>query len=136
VLAQAVGRLGRVVGVESARQAVADAAANLADLPQASVRRRRVSAASVHAAAGSEPIDVVVLDPPRAGAGREVMTAVLGLAPRVVAYIACDPAALARDVSTAQDAGWELSSLAAFDAFPMTAHVECVAALQPAVSGR
>jgi tRNA/tmRNA/rRNA uracil-C5-methylase (TrmA/RlmC/RlmD family) len=59
------------------------------------------------------------------------MNAILELRPRVVGYVACDPAALARDVATARDAGWQLTSLSAFDAFPMTAHVECVAALEP-----
>jgi tRNA/tmRNA/rRNA uracil-C5-methylase (TrmA/RlmC/RlmD family) len=60
-----------------------------------------------------------------------VIRAVLDLRPRAVAYVACDPAALARDVATARESGWELASLAAFDAFPMTHHVECVAALAP-----
>jgi tRNA/tmRNA/rRNA uracil-C5-methylase (TrmA/RlmC/RlmD family) len=74
----------------------------------------------------------VVLDPPRAGAGREVMTAILGLRPRVVGYVSCDPGTLARDVAVAADNGWRLTALRAFDAFPMTQHVECVATLQPA----
>jgi tRNA/tmRNA/rRNA uracil-C5-methylase (TrmA/RlmC/RlmD family) len=131
VLADAVGAAGRVVGLESARQAVADAERNLAELPQAEVRRARVTPDTVAAAVEDGRVDLVVLDPPRAGAGREVMTAILELAPRAVGYVACDPAALARDVRTAVDAGWRLGSLRAFDAFPMTAHVECVAALLP-----
>jgi tRNA/tmRNA/rRNA uracil-C5-methylase (TrmA/RlmC/RlmD family) len=131
VLAEAVGGHGRVVGLELDPQAVADAAANLADLPQAQVSLARVTAAALRAAA-SGTVDLVVLDPPRAGAGRAVMEAVLALRPRAVAYVTCDPAALARDVATAREAGWELTSLAAFDAFPMTHHVECVAALEPA----
>jgi tRNA/tmRNA/rRNA uracil-C5-methylase (TrmA/RlmC/RlmD family) len=52
---------------------------------------------------------------------------------RRVAYVACDPAALARDVATFAEHGWRLASLRAFDLFPMTAHVECVAVLEPAV---
>jgi tRNA/tmRNA/rRNA uracil-C5-methylase (TrmA/RlmC/RlmD family) len=59
------------------------------------------------------------------------MTAALELRPRVLGYVACDPAALARDVRVALDAGWRLTGLRAFDAFPMTAHVECVARLEP-----
>ena len=73
-----------------------------------------------------------MLDPPRTGAGREVMQALLELRPRRIGYVACDPAALARDVATARAAGWRLSALRAFDAFPMTHHVECVALLEPA----
>ena len=129
VLADAVGPSGSVVGVESAVGAVADAERNLADRPWAQVRRGRVDAALL-AALGERP-DVIVLDPPRAGAGHDVMAALLALAPRAVAYVACDPAALARDVAAAGDLGWRLSGLRAFDAFPMTHHVECVAQLEP-----
>lgn len=74
--------------------------------------------------------DLVVLDPPRTGAGREVMESVAALRPRAVAYVACDPAALARDVATARQLGWDLTALRAFDIFPMTHHVECVALLE------
>jgi tRNA/tmRNA/rRNA uracil-C5-methylase (TrmA/RlmC/RlmD family) len=55
--------------------------------------------------------------------------------PRAIGYVACDPAALARDVRVALDAGWQLSAIRAFDAFPMTHHLECVALLTPAPSG-
>ena len=123
LLAQAVGATGQVVGVELSAAAVADAEANLADLPQARMMRARVGPEVV------EDSDVVVLDPPRSGAGREVMTAILAHAGRAVGYVACDPAALARDVRFAVDAGWQLAQLRAFDAFPMTHHVECVALL-------
>ncbi|MEO8888113.1 MAG: TRAM domain-containing protein [Jatrophihabitantaceae bacterium] len=128
-LAEAVGQTGRVVGVESSRTAVADATANLADLPQVQVRVGRVGAALLSAL--DFGVDVVVLDPPRAGAGRESMLALVALAPRAIAYVACDPAALARDVAAVREVGWRLSSLRAFDAFPMTHHVECVALLEP-----
>lgn len=127
VLAEAVGSTGRVVGFEASATAVADAAGNLADLPWAEVRRGRVDAGLL-AALDLRP-DVVVLDPPRAGAGQALMAAILDLHPRVIGYVACDPASLARDVRVALDAGWTLSALRAFDAFPMTHHVECVAAL-------
>jgi tRNA/tmRNA/rRNA uracil-C5-methylase (TrmA/RlmC/RlmD family) len=132
VLADAVGPTGRVVGVESAGQAVADARANLADRPWAEVIRGRVDPALL----GRLDVrpDVVVLDPPRAGAGAGTMAAVLGLAPRCLGYVSCDPATLARDVRTALDAGWRLASLRAFDAFPMTHHVECLALLVPDTS--
>jgi tRNA/tmRNA/rRNA uracil-C5-methylase (TrmA/RlmC/RlmD family) len=123
LLADAVGARGEVVGVEMSPQAVADAEANLADLPQARVVRARITPEAVSEA------DVVVLDPPRSGAGRDVMAAVAARARRVVGYVACDPATLARDLRVAVDGGWRLAGLRAFDAFPMTQHVECVAAL-------
>ena len=128
VLADAVGPTGRVVGIESSAAAVADAERNLAGQPWAEVRRGRVDPAVV---AGLEPTDLVVLDPPRAGAGAAVMQALAGLAPRAIGYVSCDPATLARDVSAAAAAGWRLAGLRVFDAFPMTAHVECLATLRP-----
>jgi tRNA/tmRNA/rRNA uracil-C5-methylase (TrmA/RlmC/RlmD family) len=129
-LAGAVGETGRVVGVESDARAVADAERNLADLPWVAVRRGRVDAIGL-AALDVRP-DLVVLDPPRAGAGRETIAALLALGPRAVGYVACDPASLARDVGIAAELGWQLTALRAFDAFPMTHHVECIARLEPA----
>jgi tRNA/tmRNA/rRNA uracil-C5-methylase (TrmA/RlmC/RlmD family) len=129
VLADAVGPTGAVLGLESAPPAVADAGRNLADRPWARVDRGRVDPQRL-AGLGFEP-DLVVLDPPRAGAGGEVMAAILSLRPRAVGYVSCDPATLARDVAAAVAAGWRLSGLRAFDAFPMTQHVECFATLCP-----
>jgi tRNA/tmRNA/rRNA uracil-C5-methylase (TrmA/RlmC/RlmD family) len=129
LLAAAVGPTGAVVGLDAAATAVADATVNLGELPWAVVRRARVTARSV-AEALNRP-DLVVLDPPRAGAGRDVVRALLDLRPRAVGYVSCDPATLARDVAVATDSGWRLTALRAFDAFPMTGHVECVAALNP-----
>jgi tRNA/tmRNA/rRNA uracil-C5-methylase (TrmA/RlmC/RlmD family) len=123
---------GPVTVVESDARAVAAARRNLADLP-----RVRVVHADVAAALGNarwRAVDVVVLDPPRAGAGAAVVRAILERHPRAVAYVACDPASLARDVATFAAAGWRLAALRAFDAFPMTHHVECVALLTPGPS--
>ena len=82
------------------------------------------------AAAYDEPFDLVVLDPPREGARRKVVEQVVDRAPRAVAYVACDPAALARDLAIFAEHGYALSALRAFDLFPMTHHVECVALLE------
>ncbi|TVT17198.1 hypothetical protein FNH06_32240, partial [Amycolatopsis acidiphila] len=75
--------------------------------------------------------EVVVLDPPRSGAGREVVESIVERAPARVVYVACDPAALARDLATFAGSGYRLAELRAFDAFPMTHHVECVALVVP-----
>lgn len=133
VLARAVGPGGHVVGVEASRQAAADAADNLADLDWAEVRHGRVDATLVRSLDVAP--DVVVLDPPRAGAGRDTMAALLELRPRALGYVSCDPATLARDVRVAVDAGWRLELLRSFDAFPMTHHVECLALLEPGRAG-
>jgi tRNA/tmRNA/rRNA uracil-C5-methylase (TrmA/RlmC/RlmD family) len=131
-LAARVGADGSVVAVESDRRAAADARRSLHDLPQVRFAPGRVGSVLPGLLAAGEGGDVVVLDPPRSGAGRDVVGYVARLAPRVVVYVACDPAALARDVATAAGLGYRLTALRAFDAFPMTHHVECVATLEPA----
>jgi len=73
--------------------------------------------------------DVVVLDPPRQGVGREVAEAVAARGPARIVAVACDPAALARDIAAYLKGGYRLLALRALDAFPMTSHVECVALL-------
>jgi tRNA/tmRNA/rRNA uracil-C5-methylase (TrmA/RlmC/RlmD family) len=133
-LAPAVGSGGRVVCVESDPAACAAAEANLAHLPQAEVWQGEVDAEGLEellVELGTPP-DVVVLDPPRAGAGQAVSRVLAGAGPRAVVYVACDPASLARDVAVLGTAGYRLAAVRGFDAFPMTAHVECVALLVPA----
>lgn len=76
---------------------------------------------------GGDPPDVVVLDPPRAGAGSEVTEGLVALAPATVVYVACDPAALARDAAALTAAGYRLVEAVPLDLFPMTHHVEVVA---------
>ena len=75
--------------------------------------------------------NVVVFDPPRSGAGVTVIEAVIALRPRVIVYVACDPASLARDTAYLMERGFKLEKLRAFDLFPMTAHMECVARFIP-----
>ena len=125
----------RVIGVESGRDAVRDARRNLADAGS----RARFLAARVDRALrqprgkGSLPrsTDLVILDPPRTGAGRAVVGQIAVRHPRAIAYVACDPAALARDLGYFDRHGYRLDSLRAFDLFPMTQHLECVAILSP-----
>jgi tRNA/tmRNA/rRNA uracil-C5-methylase (TrmA/RlmC/RlmD family) len=132
-LASAVGPAGRVVCVEADAAACAAADANLADLPQAEVWQGDIDAEGVTGLlAEVGAFDVVVLDPPRAGAGAGVSQALAAAGPRAVVYVACDPASLARDVAAFAESGYRLAGLRAFDCFPMTSHVECVALLVPA----
>jgi tRNA/tmRNA/rRNA uracil-C5-methylase (TrmA/RlmC/RlmD family) len=130
-LAEAVGPQGEVVAVESDPAALADAGANLAAYGQVVLVEARVERAFEQASEGFRA-EVVVLDPPRSGAGRAVVGRIAAVRPRVVAYVSCDPAALARDIAYFAEAGYELAALRAFDLFPMTHHVECVASLVPA----
>lgn len=127
LLADAVGPDGRVVSVEGDARAVRDARRSLHELAQVELHEGDVR--DVVTSGGLGRPDVVVLDPPRVGAGREVVEAVAGAATDRVVYVACDPAALARDLGTFAGLGWRLTSLRALDLFPMTHHVECVAVL-------
>jgi tRNA/tmRNA/rRNA uracil-C5-methylase (TrmA/RlmC/RlmD family) len=117
----------RVVAVEADRTACQHARANLAALKAAVVECGPTD--RVLRAGYDEPFDLVVLDPPREGAKRAVVEQVVDRRPRAVAYVACDPAALGRDVAIFGEHGYELTAVRAFDLFPMTHHVECVALL-------
>ena len=80
-----------------------------------------------------ERFTVVVADPPRDGAGRDVITAAAAVAQRTVVVVACDPAALGRDTATLRDAGWDLARAVPVDQFAQTGHVEVVATFRPAL---
>ena len=130
-LAETVGESGQVIAVEGDFTAGRHARANLAGLPGVEVVRGPVlDTLRDDSGVASGPADLVVLDPPREGARREVVEHVVARSPRAVAYVACDPAALARDVATFADHGYALTALRAFDLFPMTHHVECVALVE------
>jgi tRNA/tmRNA/rRNA uracil-C5-methylase (TrmA/RlmC/RlmD family) len=125
------GRTGApVTVVESDPAGVAAARTNLADLSGIEVVAARVEVALPRRRI-TGPVDLVVLDPPRTGAGTRVVDGIVAAGPRAVAYVACDPAAMARDVAGFRSAGWRLAVVRAFDLFPMTQHVECVALLLP-----
>jgi tRNA/tmRNA/rRNA uracil-C5-methylase (TrmA/RlmC/RlmD family) len=118
----------RVVAVEGDRAACQHARGNLSALKGAVVECGAVD--RVLRAGFDEPFDLVVLDPPREGAKRAVVEQVVDRRPRAVAYVACDPAALARDVAIFAEHDYALTAIRAFDLFPMTHHVECVALLE------
>jgi tRNA/tmRNA/rRNA uracil-C5-methylase (TrmA/RlmC/RlmD family) len=128
-LANEVGSDGSVLAVEGDAWAVRDARRNLHDLPHVRLLAGRVE--RVLHDLRLDSADVVLLDPPRTGARRRVVERVASLTPRAVCYVACDPAALARDVAYFAGHGYVLQELQAFDIFPMTHHVECVALLVP-----
>lgn len=126
-LGEAVGDGGSVIAIEADRRACAHATSNVRDLRRVTVAQGQVD--QVLTRLDDPPADIVVLDPPREGARRKVVEKIVSCAPRAVAYIACDPAALARDVAIFAEHGYELTGLRALDLFPMTHHVECVALL-------
>ncbi len=130
VLAEDVGPNGSVVCIESSSAAVEDAEVNLAASPWAQARVGHVDADLIRTEIVADRPDLIVLDPPRAGAGRAVCQALAESGARIT-YVACDPAALARDVATFRAAGYRLAGLRAFDLYPMTHHLEAVALLLP-----
>ncbi|WP_055588584.1 class I SAM-dependent RNA methyltransferase [Peterkaempfera griseoplana] len=133
-LAERLGEYGAVLGIESSKQAVLDARHNLADLENVRIECDKVE--KLLPRTGITSTDLIVLDPPRSGAGAETVRHLAGLGARRIAYVACDPAALARDLAFFRDAGYRPVGLRAFDLFPMTHHFECVAILEPADGGR
>ncbi|MGV0742370.1 class I SAM-dependent RNA methyltransferase [Mycolicibacterium sp. XJ870] len=125
-LAEGVGENGRVVTVDTSRGASRSARAALADLPWVSVVtdsvRRALSTQDGRA-------DVAVLDPPRTGAGREVIDQLAAAdVPRII-HIGCEAASFARDVGLYLRHGYAVEELRVYDSFPLTHHVECVAVL-------
>ncbi len=134
-------RFKHVIGVESDSVAVSFACENLANagLNNADVVKsdvgvwlegvRRGDSAKISersATALQGQVDFVLLDPPRTGAESRVIAGVLGLKPRRISYVSCDPATLARDLKKLSAGGYHLTSISAFDMFPQTHHVETV----------
>ena len=124
-LAEVAGDGGRVLTVDTARSASAAAREALAGLPvqvvSESVRR--------FLSAQSDGADVAVLDPPRAGAGREIIDLVAGAGVGQVIHLGCEVAAFARDIGLYRSHGYRVADIRVFDAFPLTHHVECLALL-------
>lgn len=114
----------QVVGMESNAAAI--------DLARVNVPEARFHVGRIERAGNRLPkrADLIVLDPPRTGARAAVVKQLAARQPRRIAYVACDPAALARDLASFAEHGYEMADLRAFDLFPMTHHVECVAILQ------
>ncbi|MEI8081525.1 MAG: class I SAM-dependent RNA methyltransferase [Actinomycetes bacterium] len=127
VLGQAVGAHGQVDAVEGDAAAAQDCRDNLASLPQVTIHHAPVQTWLKSATVA--PNALFVLDPPRTGAGLEVVDLVAGRSPRAVIYIACDPVALARDAAGFARHGYQMQRPRSLDMFPMTKHVECVALL-------
>lgn len=125
-LGDAVGASGRVLTIDTARAASRSARQALADMPQA-----RVITDSVRRALAAQDVaaDVAVLDPPRSGAGREVIDLLAAAeVPRVV-HIGCEVAAFARDIGLYRGHGYVVEEIRVFDAFPLTHRIECIALL-------
>ncbi|MFT4213973.1 MAG: class I SAM-dependent RNA methyltransferase [Microbacterium sp.] len=135
-IAEAGGPATRITTVESDPRATEHAGHNLSEWIGARAETDRVDRYLARLRAHSGAAErarlergVVLLDPPRAGAGRDVVEHVAALAPASVVYVACDPVALARDLGTFRARGYEPRLIQALDLFPHSHHVEAVAVL-------
>jgi len=127
-LADAVGETGSVLSVEGSPGTSRDARKNLHDAAQVEIVQGKVERVLREKA---RKFDAILLDPPRAGAGKAVVNQLVGAGPRAVAYVSCDPASFARDLGYFRQSGWDLAGLRAFDLYPHTHHMETVALLTP-----
>ena len=118
-----VGATGSIHLVEGSKDATADAKNNFAGQSNIEISTGDVAKVITRI----NRADVVILDPPREGAGKEVVQEITRLSPRSIIYVACDPAALARDTAYLREYGYQLEKIRAFDLFPMTHHIESVA---------
>lgn len=115
-----------VIGVEANPAAARFARRNL---QRAGLTNARVMTATVtdwFRSSNPGSVDFVLLDPPRAGAESAVIKGILDAEPREISYVSCDPATLARDLRKLLTGGYAIASIAAFDLFPQTHHVETV----------
>lgn len=133
LFAARIGRLtgedGEVVSVEGNRRAGHLAQQNLASVPGASARTSDVAEWVRGQRRG---VDRVVLDPPRAGAGAELVELLAQAVRERIVYVSCEPSTLARDLAVAEQHGWRIEDLRAFDLYPHTHHIETVVVLDRA----
>ncbi|MFZ4099579.1 MAG: 23S rRNA (uracil(1939)-C(5))-methyltransferase RlmD [Chlamydiia bacterium] len=118
----------RVIGVEIVPEAIRDAKEN--------AHRNSISNAEFFCAPTEEfvqqidPVDIVILNPPRTGCVPSALDALIKMRPPTILYVSCDPATLARDLAHLSQAGWQVDKVQPFDMFPQTAHVECAVRLK------
>ena len=138
-LAEDVGISGRIDAVEADVTAARLARRNLHDCPQVTLHNgdvRQFLADSTATAGQGAAADLIVLDPPRAGAGTVTVNLLAATGARAIAYVACDGAALARDTRAFIGLGWQLTAIQGFDLYPMSHHTETVALFVPGQSAR
>jgi 23S rRNA (uracil1939-C5)-methyltransferase len=122
-------RAERVLGIEANPIAVEDAIANATTAAMRHARFREGDVRQALASWSAEPDERVILDPPRAGAGRDLVQAVAARRPASIVYVSCDPPTLGRDLKLFRAAGYRADALEAFDLFPDTFHLETVVRL-------
>jgi tRNA/tmRNA/rRNA uracil-C5-methylase (TrmA/RlmC/RlmD family) len=122
-ISEDVGDIGKVHLIESSHRATQDALKIFDKKKNVMIHSGRVE----QKLPLINRIDVILLDPPRTGAGEMVVKQMMAKKPRTIVYVSCDPASLARDAKQLEEGGYHLDHIVGFDLFPMTHHVECVA---------
>lgn len=128
---QLARRFDQVYAIEGNRIATEHAMANARANHITNVQFEAVSVEAwlKYKAQGVQRPDLVLLDPPRAGAGEQVINRLMAISPSAITYVSCDPSTLARDLRLLTDGGYQIDSIIALDMFPQTFHVETVAQL-------
>ncbi len=127
----AAGRSG-VSAVEGDRESGADLLRNAA--PYRERLHAVVGLVEDHLRRDRTRPETLIVDPPRIGLSRDAIDALPGLSARRIIYVSCDPPTMARDARRLLDTGYGLTSLAGFDLFPRTPHVEAVGVFERASS--
>ncbi|MFF5791292.1 class I SAM-dependent RNA methyltransferase [Paeniglutamicibacter sp. NPDC012692] len=126
-LAKAVGDDGMVLSIEGAPGTSKDAVKNLREFPQAVISQGRVEKTlSRELNTRKTKLDSIVLDPPRTGAGKAAVSAMVRSGAKKISYVSCDPASFARDTADLVAAGFRLSEVDVIDLYPHTHHMETV----------
>ena len=118
----------KVIGVESVPEAISDAKAN--------AKRNQVLNAEFFCDKAEafipslDTVDTAIVNPPRKGCEQSFLQSLVAKGPKIIVYVSCDPATMARDVSFLQKHHYDVTAVQPFDMFPQTAHVECVVQLK------
>lgn len=118
----------RVIAVESAPAAIPGLEANLRGTSGLAVQCSTLN--FLHGTARTEKPDLIIVDPPRAGLGPEITSALGRVGAPILTYVSCDPATLARDLRMLLATGYTIESLTFADLFPQTFHLETVVDLR------
>ena len=119
-------RAGRVIGIESSLSACEDFVINLDEFENVELYEGEAEDILPGLVAQVSDLRYAIVDPPRAGLDRRVIDALTQIAPRMIAYVSCDPSTLARDAKRLIERGYALKQVTPFDLFPQTYHIESI----------